>query len=451
MTTHGSLSHNFRECQPRWSALIVATLGLLASATAAEPRSARDHNWPHWRGPHANGIAPDADPPITWDADTNIRWKTPIPGAGSATPILWQDRLFVLSARETDVPADGPRVPHPTAKTLPPEHKFDFIVSCLNRESGDVEWQQVAVQEGPHEGAHTTNSYASASPTTDGERLYVSFGSRGIFCFDLDGNRLWNRDLGDMRTRFGWGEGASPAVHGDFLIVNWDHEDQSFITALDARTGEDRWRIDRDEPTSWSTPVIVERDGIRQVIVNATNRVRSYELETGRVIWECAGQTVNTIPTPIVVGDVVYCASGYRGAALYALPLNLTGELMAADALWTHAAGTPYVPTPIVANDRLYMTAQNTAALTCLDAADGRVVFGPERLPELQSAYASPIAAAGRLYFVGRTGTTVVLEAGPALNVLSVNTLDDAFDASPVAVGKQLFLRGTESVYCIQD
>ena len=430
---------------------IAAVFASTAIATAGDFQDLRDRNWHQWRGPSANGIAPQADPPVTWDAHNNIRWKAPIPGAGSATPIVWEDRIFVLSARETDVPADGPRVPHPTAKTLPPEHKFDFIVTCLNRETGDVEWQQVAVQEAPHEGAHTTNSYASASPTTDGERLYVSFGSRGIFCFDLEGQRVWNRDLGDMRTRYGWGEGASPAVSGEYLIVNWDHEDQSFITALDARTGEDKWRVDRDEPTSWSTPVIVERDGIRQVIVNATNRVRSYELETGRLIWECGGQTVNTIPTPVVVGDVAYCASGYRGSSLLALPLTRTGELTADDALWTYASGTPYVPTPIVVNDRLYMTAQNTGALTCLNTNDGSVAFGPERLPDLESVYASPIAAAGRLYFVGRTGTTVVLEAGATLNVLAINPLDDAFDASPVAVGNQLFLRGADSLYCLES
>jgi outer membrane protein assembly factor BamB len=426
-------------------------VAMLAHASAGDLDNSRDHNWHQWRGPYANGIAPNADPPLKWDAETNIRWKAPIPGAGSATPIIWEGRIFVLSARETDIPADGPREPHPTAKTLPPEHKFDFIVTCLNRQSGEVEWQQVAIQEAPHEGAHNTNSYASASPTTDGERLYVSFGSRGIFCFDLNGQRLWNRDLGDMRTRFGWGEGASPAISGDYLIVNWDHEDQSFITALDAKTGEDKWRLDRDEPTSWSTPVIVERDGVQQVIVNATNRVRSYELETGRLIWECGGQTINTIPTPVVVGDVVYCASGYRGAALYALPLSLTGELTADDALWTHSSGTPYVPTPIVVNDRLYMTSQNTGAMTCLNATDGSEVFGPERLPDVESVYASPIAAAGRLYFVGRTGTTVVLEAGAALNVLAINALEDAYDASPVAVGNQLFLRGTDAVYCIEE
>ena len=413
--------------------------------------AARDGNWRQWRGPYANGLAPDADPPIVWDSETNIRWKAAVPGDGSATPIVWEDRVFVLSARETVVRSDHPRPPHPTAKTLPPEHKFDFLVTCLDRATGETHWQQVATQEAPHEGHHSTNSYASASPTTDGERLYVSFGSRGIFCFDLAGNRLWNRDLGNMRTRYGWGEGSSPAVWGDMLIVNWDHEDQSFITALDAATGADVWRVDRNEPTSWSTPVIVAHDGVQQVIVNATNRVRSYELKTGELLWECGGQTVNTIPAPVVANDVAYCASGYRGAALYAIPLSASGALSAGDVLWSAETGAPYVPSPIVFDGRLYMTAKNRAVLTCLDASDGRVLFGPERLPELDSLYASPIAAAGRLYFVGRDGTTAVLDAGDSLEVLSINRLDDAMDASPAAVGRQLLLRGAKHVYCVES
>lgn len=424
-----------------------ATMLAWSSVSGADFEKLRDRNWHQWRGPAANGIAPTADPPIEWNAETNLLWKTSIPGAGSATPIVWENRVFVLSARETDIPA-GEQKPHPDAKTSPPEHKFDFIVTCLDRETGAVLWHEVAVQEAPHEGHHTTNSYASASPTTDGERLYVSFGSRGLFCYDFEGQLLWKRDLGNMRTRFGWGEGSSPAIRGDTLIVNWDHEDQSFVTALDAKSGDDVWRVDRDEPTSWSTPVIIEREGRRQVIINATKRSRSYELETGKLIWERGGQTINTIPTPVVVDDVVYCASGYKGSAIAAIPLASTGEIADDGLLWSGSSGTPYVPSPIVVGQRLYMTAQNTGVLTCLDTADGHVVFGPERLPEIDSLYASPIAAGERLYFVGRNGTTVVLAAEDSLRPLAVNQLDDAMDASPVAVGRQLFLRGTEYVYC---
>src|SRR5690606_11759043 len=169
-------------------------------------------------------------------------------------------------------------------------------------------------EEVPQEGQHLTNTYASSSPVTDGRRLFVSFGSRGIFCYDLDGNLKWERDLGQMRTRRGWGEGVSPALHGETLIVNWDHEDPSFIVAMDAETGKTRWQADRDEPTSWATPLVVEHNGRKQVIVNGTKRVRSYDLDTGEVLWECGGQTVNAIPSPVATDEMAIVMSGYQGA-----------------------------------------------------------------------------------------------------------------------------------------
>lgn len=432
------------------AALLVSLVGA-EGAQSADVNARCEQNWHQWRGPLGNGVAPAADPPVEWDAQTNIRWKAAIPGAGSATPIVWDDRVFVLSARETDVPSDLAAQPHPDAKTRPPANQFDYLVTCLDRSSGDVLWQRIAICEAPHEGHHTTNSYASASPVTDGERLYVSFGSRGLYCFDFEGNLVWSRDLGNMRTRFGWGEGASPALAGGLVVVNWDHEDESFITALDAATGEPRWRVARDEPTSWSTPAIAERGDGLQVVVNATNRVRGYDLHTGRILWECGGQTVNTIPSPVIANGVAYCASGYRGAALYAIPLDVTGDVSTDDVLWSHASATPYVPSPLVVGNRIYFTAQNTGVLTCLDAADGRVIFGPERLPGVGSMYASPIAASDRLYFVGRDGTTAVLQASDTFQPLATNTLEDAVDASPVAAGRQLFLRGASHVYCVEE
>ncbi len=430
---------------------LIAAWAISASLKHPACSFAADAHWRQWRGPTANGLA-DADPPIQWDAATNVRWQAPIPGAGSATPIVWEDRIFVLTAIETDVVPAHPPKPHDTAKTTPPDHEYQFVVICLDRTTGDELWQRVAIQEVPHEGLHGTNSYASGSPVTDGERLYASFGSRGIFCFDLDGNEIWDRDLGDMRTRFGWGEAVTPALHGDSLVVNWDHEDQSFIVCLDAVTGDERWRLDRDEPTSWATPCIVEHDGRTQVIVNGTNRVRSYDLENGEVIWECGGQTVNAIPSPLVVGDVAYCTSGYRGAAMFAIPLDAQGDITdSSTPLWSFDRATPYVPSPIVTADRVYFTAQNNGTLTCLDAATGDVIFGPERLPGIDSLYASPIAAANRLYFVSRDGTTLVLQQSDSLDVLAINRLDDPIDASPVALDRQLFLRGASHLYCFEE
>jgi outer membrane protein assembly factor BamB len=433
------------------TALFVAACLAINITFADEVDARRDRNWPQWRGPRADGMAPHGDPPVEWSEDKNIRWKVPVPGEGSATPIIWDDRVFLATAIETD--RETPQPPAADdAKTQPPAKIFQFVVLCLDRATGRELWRQVACEEVPHEGRHPTNTYASASPVTDGQRLYVWFGSRGLFCFDLDGNPLWQRHLGRLRTRFGWGEGASPAVHGDWVVANCDQEEQSFLAAIDAATGEIRWRVDRDEVTSWATPLIVEQQGRMQVVVNGTNRVRGYDLETGSVIWECGGQTVNAIPSPLAMGDAVLCMSGYRGACARAIPLNARGDITDSDTiLWRHDEGTPYVPSPIVVGGRVYFTAANIGVLTCLDAATGAAVYDRQRLPGLSNVYASPASAAGRIYFVGRDGATVVLRDGPALDVLATNQLDDPIDASPAIVGRQMFLRGARHLYCIED
>lgn len=423
---------------------------LTSSAIAAPSIDEVDANWHQWRGPRGNGTAPAADPPVTWSETENIRWKVAIPGESNATPIVWKDRIYVVSAVKTGRPGQKAAADS-TAKTVPPEELYEFTVSCLDRSTGRTVWSRVARESVPREGRHDTNSYASASPVTDGKHLWVSFGSQGIYGFDLDGNRLWDRDLGEMRTRYGWGEGASPALHGDTLVVNWDAEENCFIVALDALTGEERWRQSRDEVTSWGTPTIVEHGGVSQVIVNGTRRVRSYDFKTGEVLWECGGQTTNAIPTPIVDGDSVYVTSGFQGSALMALPLGARGDITGSGSvLWSLGKGTPYVPSPVLVDRRLYFTAQNNGVLTCVDADSGKILFGPERIPGVSSLYASPLAAAGRIYFVARDGATTVIEAGATLNVLATNKLDEEIDSSPVAVGRQLFLRGDQHLYCIE-
>ena len=433
----------------------VVVFGLLLpqSLLAVDFSAAHVHNWHQWRGPSANGVAPFGDPPIQWDQQRNIRWKASLPGEGVSTPIIWQDQVFVLSAIKTDRVAERQPQAHATAKTKPPRNYYRFVVLCLDRNTGQIRWQQTACEQVPHEGHHTTNTYAGASPTTDGQRLYVSFGSRGIYCYDLTGQLQWKRDLGDMRTRYGWGEGASPVVHDDWLIVNWDHEDDSFITAMDAATGQTRWKVDRpDEASSWATPLVVQHAGRTQVVVNGTGRARGYDLKTGQVIWQCGGQTVNVIPCPVAVSDFVVCMSGYRGQAAYAIPLNARGDLTDSDRIrWNYHRGTPYVPSPLAYGDLLYFTRSNSAVMSCLDIHTGQPVIEGQRLSGLDNLYASPAGAAGRIYFAGRDGTTLVIKHGTEFEVLAVNKLDDPIDASPAIVGDQLFLRSRKYLYCIQN
>ncbi len=427
------------------SVIVVVAVGCEVAIGAEAVK--RDAHWPQWRGPNGDGVARDADPPLQWGDDKNIKWKTAIPGGGKSTPVVWGNHIYVTSAIVTGTPGPGGGGRFGSK----PPAMTQFVLFALNRHNGKIAWKKIARETVPHETTHRDGSWAAGSVVTDGQVIIANFGSAGIFGFDMKGETLWATDLGDMRTRNGFGEGASPALHGKYLVINWDHEGDSFIVALNKTNGEEIWRNDRDERTSWSTPVVTNVNGKDQVIVSATNNTYGYDLATGKVIWQCSGMTTNAIPTPIVVDGVVYLASGYRGNALQAIKLSQAkGKVQAGGALlWSYGRDTPYVPTPVVYGDGLYMIKSNTGILTRVSIKTGKVDFGPERLEGIRGVYASAVAAADRIYIVGRFGTTVVVKHDKTFKVLATNKLDDAFDASPAIVGKHLFLRGEKHLYCI--
>jgi outer membrane protein assembly factor BamB len=427
-----------------------------AMACAADFATEKRSNWHHWRGPFANGSAFDADPPTKWDADTNIKWKIELPGRGSATPVVWGDKVFVLSAVKTDREASASERPKPDprfdTKTEPPKHFYKFLVLCIDRNSGHVLWERVAAEKVPHEGHHETHSYAAGSPTTDGQFVYASFGSFGTYCYDFAGNLRWSRDLGLLHTRLGWGEAVTPVISDQSLLLNYDQEVDSALYCLETATGKTQWVAKHDEKTSWNTPLVVEHAGIKQVVTDGTKRIRSYNLATGELIWSCGGMTTNSIPSPMSFKDAALCMSGYRGAMALSIPLSSRGDLGDKGTVnWRYTSGTPYVPSAVLVYDQLYFVSGNDPLLTVLDAQTGKPILEKERLPQLKTMYASPVTAAGRVYFTDRSGTTVIVKAGDPLNVLAVNKLPETIDASPVLVGKQLFLRGEHSLYCIEE
>ena len=413
-------------------------------------------NWHQWRGPHATGVSPTADPPVAWNEDENVKWKVAIEGQGTSTPIIWNDKVFVLTAINTGV--KDPSIPDP--EDQPKTNFFDikqpnaqhaFVVLCLDRNTGKEIWRQVATTKIPHQGAHNDNDFAPASPTTDGKHLYCWFGSAGLFCYDLQGNKIWEKKLGEVKVGSSLGEGCSPVLHEGKLVIVRDHAGQSTIEVLDAKTGNTLWKRERDEGNAWATPRIIQHSGKTQVITAASGFVRSYDLDTGDIIWQCSGLTGNAIPCPVVEGDYVICMTGYQGYSAMAIPLTETGDISDSEKiLWKKERGTPYIPSPLLYEGLIFYNQSNQAILTCLDAKTGEVAFGPKRVGELSNIYASPVGAGGRVYLTGRNGNTLVLERGPEYKVTALNKLDERFDASPALAGNQLFLRGAKHLYCIE-
>lgn len=295
---------------------------------------------------------------------------------------------------------------------------------------------------------------ASPSALTDGEHLIASFESRGVYAYDMNGKPVWQKDLGDKRMRNEFGEGSTPALYKDKLFVVWDHQGESFIVALDKRTGKEIWRRSRDEIDSWATPIVVEAGGRAQVVTGAMRGVRAYDADSGEVVWETGGLTMNPIPSPVVSNGLVILMSGFRGNSLKAIRYaDAKGDITGTSAIaWTLDRDTPYVPSPLVYDGVLYFLKSNNALLSALDAQTGKPYYQAQRVEALPSTvFASPVGAAGRIYVVGQEGTTVVLKHGPTLAVLGTNKLDDRFDASPALVDDEMYLRGYRALYCIAD
>lgn len=426
---------------------------LLPIFIALLPLAATD--WPQWRGPDNKGVA-EGNAPLNWTATEHIAWKTSIPGRGHSTPVISGNRIFLTTA--------VPSATSPGASPAPQrgfggpgggsgkgqEHRF--LVLCLDRATGKLLWQREARVATPHEGYHTMyGSFASNSPVTDGKRVWAFFGSRGVFCYDLDGKLIWTKDFPPMRMRLEFGEGVAPALHGEKLILTFDSESGSFLTVLDKNTGKEIWRQDRDEQSAWAQPVVVRHKNRDQLIVSATRRVRSYDLETGKLIWECGGLGANVIPTPVERDGVIYVMSGYRNPNLMAIRLDREGDLTGTDAiLWTNQRGNSYTPSPVLDGNKLYFVT-DSGQLTCLDAATGKPFYQQQRLPKPYNIKSSPLAAAGRLYVPTEEGDVVVVKLGEEYQVLATNTIpDEFFIASPIVLDGAMYLRGRNTLYCIR-
>ncbi len=412
--------------------------------------------WPGFRGPLSTGVAPLADPPIEWSEKKNIKWKTEIPGKGHSSPVVWNDRIFLTAAIPIGKSLDEPKYSgRPGAhNNLPVKQSQRFVVICVDRKGGGILWEKTLTELLPHEGGHESGSLASASPVVDAKHVFAFFGSHGLFCLDHDGEVIWKTDMGDQFTKHGHGEGASPALFQDTLVVNWDHEEESFVVAFEKSTGKMKWKKSRDEGTSWATPIVLENEGRAQVIVSGTKAIRSYDLETGEVIWQCSGLADNVVASPVAEPGYVYAASSYTFQSMLAIKLagakgDITGNK--ANVIWERRKRTSYVPSPLLYDGVLYFLGHYQGVLSRVIGKTGAEPSGPFRLPGLHEIYASPVAAAGRVYILDRSGVMLVMKHAQQPEPLSVNKLDDRFSATPALVGREIFLRGETFLYCIRE
>ena len=418
-------------------------------------------DWPGWRG-DGRGISPEKNLPLKWSEGEGVKWKTPIPGAGHSSPIVWGNRVFVTTAAAEDPNVEtfrggvyiGGNRPKPDAS------EYAYRLICLDADRGNVLWSKAVARQNPRTRRHTKNTYASETPVTDGKYVFASFGSAGLYGIDFEGNVLWHRDMGLLRVRTGWGTGASPVLFRNTVIVNCDSDDDSYIAAFEKATGDPVWRTERNEGASWGTPFLFEAGGRTTVVTNATRHMRGYDAATGKLLWECAGGSRVSVPSPVATQGLVFLSSGHNIGFLKPQPIvavrpgasgDITpprGQLHSDGVAWSHRSGGAYVPSPIALGEYLYVPLDK-GTLTCYEARTGKAVYEKQKLGTRNTITASPVTADGRIYVQTEGGECYIVKPGPEFEILAVNKLDEIFCASPAISAGRIFLRGRKHLYCI--
>ena len=421
-----------------------------------------DENWPQFRGPEVSGTAEGNALPEQWSATENVAWKTDMPGRGWSSPIVWGNRVFVttvVSLGQSEAPKKGLYLGgnRPTA----PDSVHQWKVYCLNLETGAVLWEKQVHEGKPVTAIHQKNSYASETPVTDGERVYVYFGNLGVWCIDFDGKVIWSKELEPHKTSSGWGTAASPALYKDRLYLVNDNEEDSYILALDKLTGKEVWRMPRDEKGNWSTPFIWTNDQRTEIVTAGTRQVRSYDPD-GKLLWSLEGMSGITVATPYAYKGLLYVSSGYvidKKRPLYAIRPGASGDISLAEGqtsnqwiAWSHPQAAPYNPTTLAYHDRLYVL-YDGGLLACFNALDGAVVYERQRIPEGKAFTSSPWAYGNRIFCLNEDGVTFVIKAGGQFELLHTNPLaeDDMGMATPAIAGDRLLIRTSARLYCIRN
>ncbi len=430
---------------------------LLLSSLATPFAKADEPTWPQFRGPESAGFVEGQHPPTRWSTTENVAWKAPIPGKGWSSPIVWGDRVFLTSVAVDEKglePRKGLYIQD--LQGTVPKGLHHWLVLCLDLKTGQLLWEREAHEGTPESTVHLKNTYASETPVTDGTRVYAYFGNVGVFCFDFEGRTVWSKRLAAHETRMGWGTAASPVLHDGKLFIVCDNEEESFMVALEAATGKQLWRVERDERSNWATPYVWQNAMRTELVVPGTGKVRSYDLD-GKLLWEFGGMSKSSIPTPTTALGLLYVSSGYVGdqvRPVFALKPGARGDISLKKdetqnefIAWYLPQAGPYHPSPLVVGDFLYVLFDR-GLFACYDARTGREIYARQRLGSTAFT-ASPWYADDKIFCLNEDGETVILQAGPEFKILGTNALDDMAMATPAIVGNRLLIRTLTQLFCL--
>lgn len=433
----------------------IVMLGVAVPSMAGE-------NWPSFRGADSRGIAEGENLPVEWSATENVEWKTDIAGRGWSSPIVWGDKVFLTTAINSADTEDAKMGLYMGGERAKPTTVHYWKVICLDLETGKVVWDTM-VHEGVPEGRiHVKNSFASETPVTDGERVYAYFADLGVYCLDFNGKVVWHKANKVAKMRNGWGTAASPVLYKDRLYVVNDNDEESYLEALDKKTGKIIWQVARDEASNWSTPYVWENSERTEIVTTGTDRVRSYDLD-GNVLWTLEGMSSITISNPYESKGLLYITSGYimdKSKPIYAIRPGASGDISLGDTetanefiVWSHPKAAPYNPSTILYGDQMYVLLDR-GQVSSYNAADGTPLYEKERLAKGSGGFTvSPWAYNGKIFYMSEAGVTYVANAGKAFEVVQTNPLaeDDLGMATPAIVGDRLLIRTSARVYSIRE
>lgn len=441
----------------------IFTRSFLSATLAALTLSAgAQENWPQFRGAQSLGVATNKHLPFTWSATQNIAWQTDVPGMGWSSPVVWGDRIFLTSViRDGEVEPPKKGLYFGGERKTPSTNTQHWMVYAFDWQTGKKVWEKQIHEGSPSTSIHLKNTYASETPVTDGQRVYAYFGNLGLFCLDRNGKEVWSQKFGHFKTRYGWGSAASPVLHGDRIFVVNDNDEQSFLVALDKKTGKQLWRVERDEKSNWASPFVWPNEQRTELILPGTKQVRSYDLD-GKVLWELGGMSSIVIPTPFAMHGLLYVCSGYVGdkvRPVYAIRPGASGDISLKDGetsnssiAWYEKTAAPYNPSPLVYGDQFYVLF-DFGFLSCRDARTGKEIYDKQRInPEGTSAFtASPWAYDNKIFCLSEDGDTFVFQAGPEYKLVGKNSLGEMCMATPAIARDSLIIRTMTKLYRIKN